>query len=150
VEWTLQNVTLKGGGTVSGTFTYDVDHDYISAMSITTTGAEAANFTFSGLRQYYSTGFDVSNGTYLLQIALNSPLTDSGGTISIFTAASEEVRCIDSCDDHKYDDLIPVTGGDITTTPSPVPEPASLALLGTGLSGLFGFMARRRRRKPAA
>ncbi|HEX3666919.1 MAG TPA: PEP-CTERM sorting domain-containing protein [Rhizomicrobium sp.] len=147
VTWTLQSVTLQDGGTITGSFIYDANTNTYSAINITTTGLYLSAFDNSDLKASTVSGLVLENGTFVLQLNAVSAFTNAGGTILINTAglSSYEGECSNATCKTVLN-KISVTSGDFNA-PYSVPEPASLALLGSALAGLFGFTALPRRRK---
>ncbi len=165
IEWTLSGVTFGDGATASGSFLYDADTQSLSDFDVTTTPTPAHDcgpgcililptdlpghhyLDLNGLfPPYPAGGFAIIDppspvtgwtGDLFLALVFASPLSDAGGSIAL-KATSGEGFCLDAgCAAGSYDRF--VTSGSIVG--AAVPEPGTLALLGTGL----GTVIRRRR-----
>lgn len=146
VLWTLSGVGFDDGGSATGSFVFDADTATASAVAITTTlgtsfaGTSYAHVFADGATAVSASTVSGSPYTDEFVVALNfaSALTNAGGVVSINT--SSEIECSNaSCDSH----FTFRTGSSGTVSGTVIPEPASAALMGTGLTALAA--ARRRR-----
>lgn len=171
VQWTLQNMTFSNGSTATGSFTFDLDTNTFSDISISVTAAtDYTGFqaqTFNAIApssgNYYGAIFttlplwydDVSAGcdenawgdksgcgTNALVIGIYpSQMTNAGGTI--FTKYSYLAFCSgDACNTGSWQ-FTSLTSNLTTASITSVPEPESYAMMLAGL-GVVGWMARRR------
>jgi len=169
ILWTLSGVTFGDGSTASGSFLYDSDTQGLTSFDVITTPTShdcgpgfppgCQVFTPNDLPghhyldltgffpPYPANGFAVadppSGGSYagnpFIGFAFASSLSNAGGSIALLTVSGEGF-CLDAgCNLASYKRF--VTAGSVVGTPAPVPEPATFALLGTGLAAVI----RRRR-----
>ena len=144
ITWTLSDVSFAGGGTATGFLVADVDTSSISSWDINVTGLEAAGFdrTFdtAGIAMLAGNTAMVlfQSGTALVLVA-NSALSEQGGTRTLAGAL------VGSAGGVQFGtQLLSGMLSDPPTAPSPVPEPATWLLIGTGGLGLLGLGYRRR------
>jgi hypothetical protein len=156
VAWTLNNVTLTDGGTASGAFNYDANANLYSSVNLSTTAGtipgspftsssystitDAVFFTSTvvGLGPNPFLNFNNGNltGVTVLELMFLNPLTNAGGTDSIFII---EFLCNDStCSSPATRTSLT---GSATGTPISAPEPSSLFLLASAL--FVTFLVRR-------
>jgi hypothetical protein len=166
VTWTLSDVTLAGGGSISGSFTFDADTNIYSDIDIVTSGVTDID-TGDNLFAYidypevwpetsyvlfaFTTASQPTAATQpLVSFQFVSPLTDAGGTISISTTSfftSGVGTCTqvappvpgDTCNlvNSTPSDRVSI-GAVVANSTSSSPEPSTLALMGTGMV-LCGF-----------
>jgi hypothetical protein len=141
ITWTLSNVNLLDGGTVTGSFNYNATTNAYSAINVsstaglffggasysTVTDAVMSGATILGLGQNPFYDGDLT-GQSVLELFFNNALTNAGGTDSVFAA---EFICTNAtC-------ILPITrisySGNVTSSPVGAPEPASFLLLAAGL-----------------
>lgn len=146
IEHTFQNVTFDDGATLSGSFVTDSSTGAVESAAFTSTAGRLSGYSYnypgaSFLSQpsFFNNdnpdSFYFTNGGNYIDLAFANPLTSTGAN-TILTNQSYEC---DNCGTVRY-----VTGGDAFAAGAPVPEPISMAVLGTGLLGLS--LARRRAR----
>ena len=144
VEWTLTDVTMRYGGTLTGGFTYDNDTNVYSDIAIT-----YSNPTSSGLQTNLggtATSFAFANAFYLdanlyagpnanvgIDIFYQDELTNAGGVVELFAGSFS----VASSPNFGSDDIV---SGSLTGTV--VPIPAAVWLFGSALAGL-GWMRRK-------
>ncbi|CAN7445228.1 PEPxxWA-CTERM sorting domain-containing protein [Phenylobacterium sp. LjRoot164] len=132
--FTLDNVTLQGGGTLTGSFTTNDALTSLLAVDITASAAGAfSQFTYNNASladwvSLPSQGFRISTAGYAQQLRLDFfPLTEGGANL---LSSSYEFQSTGG--------PRTVTGGRVVLdVPSAVPEPATWAMMimGFGLAG---------------
>jgi hypothetical protein len=151
ITFDLTNFTFDSGATASGTINIDVTTGQLLSANITYIGTSTYVFkgafqdqgVFGG-NQYYGDLFTLPDGNgfdFDIDIPLTSLVGYTGGVIC--TSASQcsggfagGLTPYPNTNNYDYS----ATG---TLTASPVPEPSSVLLFGTGLLGVVGSIRRR-------
>jgi hypothetical protein len=159
VEWTLANVVFDTGYTATGTFTYDADLSIYSDVNISILLSPFPSIlTFSDTDPLFSLSSsqlpqivqlkltdNTDPQTYFsfqqLQLNFDSPLTDSGGTISLADSSSL-YRRFEVQIDEDFRQIDETTNFLVSGTVSAIPIPAAVWLFASALAGL-GWLRRR-------
>jgi hypothetical protein len=140
IDFTLQGVTFDDGGTASGTFVVEAGTGMVESVDIATTaGGRLGGTTYtsvSGQPSYFAdtpNSFFSQNGNYIT-LSFQHALTAAGAD-PIITAIGrfgigQSFEC-NNCSTYRT-----VTGGQAFGVAIDVPEPVSLALLGSSLLSL--------------
>jgi hypothetical protein len=151
VVYDLQNITFSDNATATGTLTVGLYGD-LSSFNVSVSGGDTSSFpafTYNPATSSQITYEDYSTGNWIyaldqngsnreLRLALNSRLSSTGGTYAIAFTEPLAAECY-NCSPYRLFNA----GGELISAPSAVPEPGSLAILGTGLIGL-GLLRRRK------
>ena len=149
IDYTLQNVMFDDGTSLTGSFATDSSTGAIESAAFTTTAGRLPGYSYSYPNPSFlaqPSPFDGNspgsfymfnrNGGNYLDLAFANPLTSAGA--DPLRLAGQSYEC-NNCGTVRY-----ITGGEAFAAGANVPEPISMAVLGTGLLGLG--LARRRAR----
>jgi hypothetical protein len=161
INWVLSGVTLDDGGTVSGSFVYDVTTNSFATVNITTTNGSSR----TGQVYHFVCGQDVptcngltpssGNALYLTSTAANQtglpalalfftpPLSNITGSRS---ASGLEATCNNATCAAPVPPIRNVTAGTVTSAtlqPTPIPTTWLLVMTGLILAGLYTWWTRR-------
>lgn len=153
INWSVDQLSLSDGSTVSGGFTYDATLDVVSNVNITlTTSTPGSPYTLTN--HFFPTlgkvffGFTETaaanyTGQATLWIRVESPLTDAGGSVPIDTnwGYGWGFCSLPGCTSAS-------NPGDLrgNLVAEQVPEPGALTLIGLALAGVTAARKRRRDR----
>lgn len=152
VNWTI-NGAFNDGGTISGTYTYDVNTNTYSAVNITTTpGASFGGAAYTAPHPIASASVvaaltgSTAVGAPLLSVVLSAPMTNAGGTINLNPTISEGTCSVAGCGAGLGLRSI-VSGTTSAAAPATVPTMSEWAMIlfGTLLAGGAGLFVQRRR-----
>jgi hypothetical protein len=141
---TAFDITVSGGAVAGVGGLENANHEYKS-------GGTDEVFELNGDTEFYFcvTATCFGGVTPTLNLALSSAITSAGGTISLLvgTGSTGSTSTLDcpGCGLLKTTDAA-ITTNAVSVTSTAVPEPATLGLLGSGLSAL-AFRLRRRTRR---
>jgi len=155
VTWTLTGLTFVGGGTATGSFTYDATTDTVTSIDIVTTGGPSGTVTYTALDPGYGPyAFDMafvpapSLSDYVGQPALELQFQDSTGGLESLTNAGgvvivdvNEFVCTNAVCSTADEVRGTLDGGTVVGVPTP--EPSALSLLAIGLLGLLAVAGRK-------
>lgn len=166
IRWTLDGATFNDGATASGSFDYDAVTQSLTNLDITTTAVTPILIDIHGsvsgghhwidlngdYPPYPAIGFAVVDlplpadvtGKEFLALGFVTPLTNAGGTIALLTGGGEGFCTAADCSTGHYHRFF--TAGSVIGTEVPVPEPATLTLVGAGLAAVARRRLRERRR----
>ncbi len=157
ITWNLQDATFTDGGVATGFFVFDSTTQTVSSYDISVSGGDTAtfpNFVYQNDTPHNTGASDAPGCLAFLtdidtfanpdwinnrQLRLPTlPLPDSGGTVSLDLLNIYQGECY-NCSPWRAFASGEVSSSDTT----PVPEPGTLALLGSGFVGMLGVVRRR-------
>jgi len=153
--WNLTDVTFSGGGSATGSFTYNAGTNAFSSIDITVTGSPFGNGTYLALDPGFGSTSTLMvavpngsladfTGTPLVALNFGTGLTGAGGTIPLLTGTYGLQQCENSTCGYSVT-IYAVNGGEVTTSsvpPTPEPPSFSLFILGAGVLCLAAMFRR--------
>ncbi len=125
VTWNLSNGVFSDGGTVTGSFTVDVDTQTVSSWSFSVAGGNIASFpplTYGPADS--SAGFVSATDTYVFSEnastrefrigPFNSPFTDAGGTVTTGSSVFGNLECFNCGPFRTFTATLTSTPADLT------------------------------------
>lgn len=157
VTYTVTGTTFVGGGSLSGSFTYDADINAYSAINLTTTaGGVYPGQTYIGINGAgpFSTTTNLNvvtasgngPGQPVLNLVWSAPLTNAGGTIAIQNFSAEGV-CNATCTTFgaaPVQRALAAPGSITSTAPVPTLSEWAMILMAMALAGMAVVFVRRR------